>query len=114
MNVMVQDIVRPDFNWEQERDQPDFNWEQERDQTTNFDAKAFFELLEHGNKPLWPCCTKQTTLSVVVMLLNIKANHNMSHECFESLLKAFKSMLPGCETLPNNFYFCKKMVISED
>ncbi|XXG85600.1 hypothetical protein AAC387_Pa11g0649 [Persea americana] len=34
----------------------------------------------------------------------------MSHECFESLLKAIKSMLPDGEKLPDNYYFCKKMV----
>nr|XP_017239698.1 PREDICTED: uncharacterized protein LOC108212485 [Daucus carota subsp. sativus] len=34
----------------------------------------------------------------------------MSHECFESLLKAIKSMLPEVEKLPDNYYYCKKMV----
>ena len=76
----------------------------------NSDAKAFFKLLDEGSELLWPGCTKQTTLSAVATLLNIKADHNMSHECFESLLKAIKSMLPDGEKLPDNYYFCKKMV----
>ena len=99
MNDMVHDIAGPDFDWEQDREQ-----------VMNSDAKAFFKLLDEGSEPLWPGCTKQTTLSAVATLLNIKADHNMSHECFESLLKAIKSMLPDGEKLPDNYYFCKKMV----
>ncbi|KAJ8646970.1 hypothetical protein MRB53_008718 [Persea americana] len=99
MNDMVHDIARPNFDWEQDREQ-----------VMNYDAKAFFKLLDEGSEPLWPGCTKQTTLSTVATLLNIKADHNMSHECFESLLKAIKSMLPDGEKLPDNYYFCKKMV----
>ncbi|KAJ8625638.1 hypothetical protein MRB53_034168 [Persea americana] len=94
MNDMVHDIVGPDFDWEQDREQ-----------VMNSDAKAFFKLLDEGSEPLWPGCTKQTTLFAVATLLNIKADHNMSHECFESLLKAIKSMLPDGEKLPDNYYF---------
>ncbi|KAJ8615539.1 hypothetical protein MRB53_034911 [Persea americana] len=99
MNDMVHDIAGPDFDWEQDREQ-----------VMNSDAKAFFKLLDEGSELVWPGCTKQTTLSAVATLLNIKADHNMSHECFESLLKAIKSMLPDGEKLPDNYYFCKKMV----
>ncbi|KAJ8648244.1 hypothetical protein MRB53_001267 [Persea americana] len=80
MNDMVHDIAGPDFDWEQDREQ-----------VMNSDAKAFFKLLDEGSEPLWPGCTKQTTLSAVATLLNIKADHNMSYECFESLLKAIKN-----------------------
>ncbi|KAJ8624480.1 hypothetical protein MRB53_033010 [Persea americana] len=71
MNDMVHDIAGPDFDWEQDREQ-----------VMNFDVKAFFKLLDECSEPLWPGCTKQTTLSAVATLLNIKADHNMSHECF--------------------------------
>ncbi|XXG71798.1 hypothetical protein AAC387_Pa07g1039 [Persea americana] len=94
MNDMVHDIAGPDFDWEQDREQ-----------VMNSDAKAFFKLLDEGSEPLWPDCTKQTPLSAVATLLNIKADHNMSHECFELLLKAIKSMLPDGEKLPDNYYF---------
>ncbi|KAJ8650351.1 hypothetical protein MRB53_003374 [Persea americana] len=80
MNDMVHDIAGPYFDWKQDREQ-----------VMNSDAKAFFQLLDEGSEPLWPGYTKQTTLSVVATLLNIKADHNMSHECFESLLKAIKN-----------------------
>ncbi|XXG40610.1 hypothetical protein AAC387_Pa01g1288 [Persea americana] len=96
MNDMVHDIAGPDFDWEQDREQ-----------VMNYDAKAFFKLLDEGSEPLWPGCTKETTLSAVATLLNIKADHNMSYKCFESLLKAIKSMLPDGEELPDNYYFCK-------
>ncbi|KAJ8635817.1 hypothetical protein MRB53_010084 [Persea americana] len=99
MNDMVHDIAGPDFDWEQDREQ-----------VMNFDTKAFFKLFDEGSEPLWPSCTKQTTLSAVATLLNIKADHSMSHECFESLLKAIKSMLHDSEKLLDNYYFCKKMV----
>ncbi|XP_074323740.1 uncharacterized protein LOC141660653 [Apium graveolens] len=99
MNEMVHDIAGPDFDWEQSREQP-----------MNSDAKDFFKLLDEGSEPLWDGCTKQSKLFAVATLLNIKADHNMSHECFESLLKAIKSMLPDSEKLPDNYYYCKKMV----
>ncbi|KAL8087839.1 hypothetical protein AgCh_037834 [Apium graveolens] len=99
MDEMVHDIAGQDFDWEQVREQP-----------MNSDAKAFTKLLEDVREPLWHGCTKHTKLSAVATLLNIKADHNMSHECFESLLKAIKSMLPDNEKLPDNYYYCKKMV----
>lgn len=99
MNEMVHDITGPYFDWEQGREQP-----------MNFDAKDFFKLLDEGSEPLWYGCTKHTTLSAVATLLNIKADHNKSHECFESLLKAIKSMLPEGEKLHDNYYYSKKMV----
>lgn len=33
----------------------------------------------------------------MAILLNIKADHKMNHEGFESLLKVIKSMLPDCK-----------------
>ena len=64
--------------------------EQAREQPMNSDAKDFFKLLDEGSEPLWDGCTKHSKLSAVATLLNIKDDHNMSHECFESLLKAIK------------------------
>ncbi|KAK1400946.1 hypothetical protein POM88_000551 [Heracleum sosnowskyi] len=83
MNEMVHDFAGPDFNWDQAREQP-----------INADAKDFFKLLDEGSEPLWDGCMKQSKLSAVATLLNIKTDHNMSHECFESLLKAIKSRKP--------------------
>ncbi|KAK1389010.1 hypothetical protein POM88_017188 [Heracleum sosnowskyi] len=80
MNEMVHDFAGPDFNWDQAREQP-----------INADAKDFFKLLDEGSEPLWDGCMKQSKLSAVATLLNIKTDHNMSHECFESLLKAIKN-----------------------
>ncbi|XP_063942633.1 uncharacterized protein LOC135150301 [Daucus carota subsp. sativus] len=99
MNDMTHDLAGPDFDWEQTGEQP-----------MNSDAKDFFKFLKEGSEPLWQGCTEHTKLSAVATLLNIKADHNMSHECFEALLKAIKSMLPENESLPNNYYYCKKMV----
>ncbi|KAL8107763.1 hypothetical protein AgCh_024241 [Apium graveolens] len=79
MDEMVHDIAGQNFGWKQAREQP-----------MNSDAKAFSKLLEEGREPLWHGCTKNTKLSAVATLLNIKADHNISHECFESLLKAIK------------------------
>ncbi|KAK1400174.1 hypothetical protein POM88_010037 [Heracleum sosnowskyi] len=83
MNEMVRDFAGPDFDWDQAREQP-----------INADAKDFFKLLDEGSEPLWDGCTKQSKLSAVATLLNIKADHNMSHDCFESLLKAIKNYFP--------------------
>ncbi|KAL8134185.1 hypothetical protein AgCh_009299 [Apium graveolens] len=80
----------------------------------NSDPKAFSKLLEEGREPLWHGCTKHTKLSAVAILLNIKTDHNISHECFESLLKAIKSMLPDNEKVPDNYYYYKNMVKKSD
>ncbi|KAL8090084.1 hypothetical protein AgCh_039525 [Apium graveolens] len=98
MDEMVHGIAGQDFDWEQAREQP-----------MNSDAKAFTKLLEEGRETLWYGCTKHTKLSVMAILLNIKVDHNTSHECFVSLLKAIKSMLPDNEKLSDNYYYCKKM-----
>ncbi|KAK1351544.1 hypothetical protein POM88_054231 [Heracleum sosnowskyi] len=82
MNEMVHDFAGPDFNGDQAREQP-----------INADAKDFFKLLDKGSEPLWDGCTKQSKLSAVATLLNIKTDHNMSHEFFESLLKAIKNVM---------------------
>ena len=92
MNKMVHDIAGPNFDWEQGIEQP-----------MNSDARDFFKLLDEGSEPLWDGCTKHSKLFAVATLLNIKADHSMSHECFESLLKAIKSMLPDSKKLPNNY-----------
>ncbi|KAJ8633322.1 hypothetical protein MRB53_026658 [Persea americana] len=84
------------------------------EQVSNFDAKAFFKLLVEGSEPLWPGCTKQTTLSAVATLLNIKADHNMSHECFESLLKAIKSTLPDDHSFRRNRENFRKGKVEND
>ncbi|KAK1399146.1 hypothetical protein POM88_009009 [Heracleum sosnowskyi] len=83
MNEMVHNMAGPDFDWEQAREQP-----------MNSDAKDFFKLLDEGSEPLWDGCIKHSKLSAVATILNIKADHNMSHECFESLLKAIKNYFP--------------------
>lgn len=97
INDMVQDIVASHFDWEQDRDQ-----------SMNFDVKTFHKLLEKSSEPLQPGCTKQTTLSTVTTKLNI--NNNMSHEYFEQLLKAIKSILhvPDVKNCPITIIFVRK------
>lgn len=41
MNDMIHDIARPNFDWEQDREQP-----------MNYDAKAFFKLLDESSELL--------------------------------------------------------------
>ncbi|KAK1356602.1 hypothetical protein POM88_049858 [Heracleum sosnowskyi] len=75
MNEMVHNMAGPDFDWEQAREQP-----------MNSDAKDFFKLLDEGSEPLWDGCTRHSKLSAVATILNIKADHNMSHEVFVNKL----------------------------
>ena len=95
MTEMVHDITGRTFDREQ------------RQEDLNSDSKAFQELLDEGSEPLWDGCTKHSTLSSVAILLNIKPDHNMSHECFELIMKEVNSMLPECEKLPHNYYYFK-------
>ena len=99
MTEMVQDIAGPNFDIDERRDE-----------LINNDAEAFLKLLDEGSEQLWDGCTKHSILSAVATLLNIKADHNMSHECFEAILKAVKTMLPEGEKLPNNYYHAKKIL----
>ena len=70
----------------------------------------FQEVLSAANEPLYSGCDSQTKLSLTSRLLNIKADHNMSQDCFNDIVQAFDDTLPRDHNLPLDFYSMKKLV----
>ncbi|KAH9615193.1 hypothetical protein KSS87_022178, partial [Heliosperma pusillum] len=80
----------------------------------NFDENpaAFESLLTDSEKPLYPGCEKNTRLSSVLKLYNLKATHGLSDTGFTALLEVVKDMLPSDNVLPSRTYEAKNIVCS--
>ncbi|XP_042441812.1 uncharacterized protein LOC122027062 isoform X3 [Zingiber officinale] len=70
----------------------------------------FQEVLSAANKPLWAGCTSHTKLSFTIKLLNIKAKHNVSEDCFNAIVQVFGEALPRDHIMPNDFCSMKKLM----
>ncbi|KAF7801513.1 uncharacterized protein G2W53_040624 [Senna tora] len=66
----------------------------EFDEPPNQDAKKFYDLLKATEKPLYEGCSRQTPLSAVSRLLNIKSEFNM-----KQLLCVFNSFMAHNQVL---------------
>ena len=60
----------------------------------NDDPKAFKELLEDAEKPLYLGSTKYTKISGIVKLYCIKGKYGWSNSIFSKLLSFLKDILP--------------------
>lgn len=105
MRTMVMDAIGPNFRWDFDNDENP----RDREQSPNSNAHKFFDLLKDANEPLLEGCKRQTRLSAVSQLLNIKSEFNLSHACFDRIMSSIKSMMPSDEKLPSNLYNAKKM-----
>ena len=67
-------------------------------------------MLQAADQALWPGCEKNSQLSTVARLLNIKSEYHLPKRCYDSLLEFMKEALPQRNTLPEKFYDTKKMI----
>ncbi|XP_038695451.1 uncharacterized protein LOC119992730 [Tripterygium wilfordii] len=72
------------------------------------DPKAFKELLEQAQKPLYPGCTKFTKLGTLVKLFNIKGKFGWFDNSFTELLSFLIELLPKNSEIPESMYEAKK------
>ena len=67
--AMVYDAIGPEFG---------LHYNQHVDESPNVDAQRFYDMLHAAQKPLWSGCNDHTKLSIVVRLLSIKLEGNIS------------------------------------
>ncbi|PWA63723.1 hypothetical protein CTI12_AA350020 [Artemisia annua] len=79
---------------------------------TEIDMDKLQKLLIESQKPLYNVCTNFTKLSVVLHLLNLKAEYGMSDVCFNKLSELLNKMLLKHNELPTSTYKAKKIDVS--
>ncbi|KAL2500691.1 Transposase associated domain-containing protein [Forsythia ovata] len=53
------------------------------EQAPNQKTETFFRLLEEADKHVWPGCRKQTNVSTMAQILNLKSESNMHASCYD-------------------------------
>jgi len=86
------------------------NYDEQNEDFPNTEAKKFYDLLHASQKPLWPGCTNHTKLFVVVRLLTIKSEGNMSQLSFNQTLTLLKETHPAENFIPEDYYRTLKLV----
>ena len=84
------------------------------DHTVERREGEFTQLLEDGETPLYPGCTKYTKLSATVVLFKHKAVNGITDKAFTELLQVLHDMLPQENTLPDSTYSTKKLLKTFD
>ena len=72
-----------------------------------FPSNQFWKLLKVANEPLWAGCDNHTKVSVTARLLNIKAEHNVSVDCFNSFVEVMQEIMSRDNIMPSDFYDMK-------
>jgi regulator of sirC expression with transglutaminase-like and TPR domain len=80
-------------------------------------VKVFYEMLEAADRPLWELKangsnmkSKESLLSIVSQLLNLKSDYQMPRDCFNRMLSILKSALSQENILPPSFHASKKLL----
>lgn len=75
-------------------------------------AKEFYDLVTGVEQELYPGCKEFSKLSFVIRFFHIKCQYRINNSACSQLLKLFKQALPTLNTLPDTFYFAKKMIMN--
>ena len=70
----------------------------------------FYRMLKDADELLWSGCETHTILSVVLELLNLKFEFNMTVNFYDGMVAIIKKILTKDEKLVESFYASKKMV----
>ncbi|KAK3005799.1 hypothetical protein RJ639_017605 [Escallonia herrerae] len=97
----------PLFNQLNERDSGEGN---ENSDDLDDATKKFFSVIKEAEKELYPGCEKYSTLSFLILLLNIKCLSAVSDKVFTMLLKLLKDAFRRGKTLPKSFYEAGKII----
>ena len=73
-------------------------------------APLYHKIESDSKKQLYLGCTTFTRLSLMLVLVNLKARFVWSHKSFIELLVLLKKMLPEENTLPKNHYKVMKIL----
>ncbi|XP_027187904.2 uncharacterized protein [Cicer arietinum] len=83
---------------------------QNQEEPPNMEANQFYKMLNSAQQPLWPGCKNTTELSASITMLGLKSKHNMSHACFDDVMKFMKESSHPENIIPSNFRETKKLV----
>ncbi|XP_057993073.1 uncharacterized protein LOC131174052 [Hevea brasiliensis] len=77
----------------------------------NPSAQKLYDMLQAASQEVWPGCETHSQLSVVIRMLNIKAEHHLLERCFDDICQLMKEVLPVIVT-PYNLppWLCMKDV----
>ncbi|XP_043816628.1 uncharacterized protein LOC110624237 [Manihot esculenta] len=76
----------------------------------NSAAQKLYDMLNASKQQLWPGCETHSQLSAVSRLLNLKAEHHFSEQCFDQICELMKEMLPSDNVMTDSFYSTKRLV----
>ena len=62
------------------------------------------------NKELWPSCQKNSQLSLVARMLNMKAKHHMFQREIDDIAQLIKEVIPYENIVTKNIYSPKRLV----
>ncbi|XP_059294442.1 uncharacterized protein LOC132047411 [Lycium ferocissimum] len=79
------------------------------EESPNMDATRFYKLLNSAQETLWPGC-KYSESSVVVKMMSIKYENNMSRVFFNSMAQLMKDTSHPDNKIPRDYYQAKKLV----
>ncbi|KAK9283647.1 hypothetical protein L1049_011897 [Liquidambar formosana] len=82
----------------------------ERIDEPNPDASKFYNLMEDTEKELYPGCKKFNKLSFLIHSYHVKCLCGLSDKGFTMVLELLKEAFSKGETLPNSFYYIKKII----
>lgn len=84
----------------------------DEDEQFSDDSNDFMKLVEDGDKPLYPGCTKHTKLNALIQTYNLKVKHGMSDVCYSEMLIMVGTFLPEGNEIPGSFYEAKNTLVS--
>jgi len=86
------------------------NYDEKNKDFPNTETQKFYDLLHASQKPLWPGCTNNTELFIVVRLLTIKLKGNMSQRSFNQALALLKETHSAENFILEDYYKTLKLV----
>ncbi|XP_074300368.1 uncharacterized protein LOC141631622 [Silene latifolia] len=78
------------------------------DESPNPLVRAFFEMLKHGEQPVYEG-TKFTLLQSAARLINLKCEWNLAHKCIDSFTSYIRDIIPEKGVMTRNLYETKKV-----
>ncbi|KAL0449139.1 UNVERIFIED_CONTAM: hypothetical protein Slati_1470300, partial [Sesamum latifolium] len=88
---------------------PDTNMDVNSENEMNEETKKFFKLLQDAETELIPGYAKQTKLSFVVRVLQLKALCGWTNKSIDLLLEFLRDSFPDNVNLPANYYEAQKI-----
>ena len=91
-----------------DEDEDDFGDEIHENTEQRYTTNIFEELMNEARNPLYPGCTKFSSLNFLVKLMHVKVLNKWSNKSFDMLLNLLKDAFPIDTCIPSSFYEAKR------